>query len=170
MRRVRSYLQATSAPPDVIEGLSKVERQLLKDKTKATKQSKIDTFFTPVTQQQPKINHFFKIAEPSAPPVVDISDEATSTAAVADTNNNSSTNATAPAVASAVDASVAADTNNNSSDGLHPSGPSNDPEDAMLKTWATKKKPQKLHQLQAPTTPRVTRSRMGMSGPMSIPQ
>ena len=64
MRRVRSYLQATSAPLDVIEGLSKVERQLLKDKvaSKATKQTKIDTFFTP------KINRFSKIAGPSAPP------------------------------------------------------------------------------------------------------
>ena len=39
----------------------------------------------------------------------------------------------------------------------------------MLKTWATKKKPRKLHQPQAPTTPRVTRSRLGMSGPMSRP-
>ena len=37
------YLQTTSAPLDIIEGLSKVERQLLKDKvaSKATKQSKI---------------------------------------------------------------------------------------------------------------------------------
>ena len=32
MRRVRSSLQATSAPLDVIEELLKVERQLLKDK------------------------------------------------------------------------------------------------------------------------------------------
>ena len=62
MRRVRSYLQATSAPLDVIEGLSKVERQLLKVASKAPKQIKIDTFFTP------KINRFSKIAGPSAPP------------------------------------------------------------------------------------------------------
>ena len=42
--------------------------------------------------RQPKINHFFKIAEP---PVVDISDEATTTeadaSATADTNKNSTT-------------------------------------------------------------------------------
>ena len=65
MQCVRSSAdQATSAPLDVIEGLSKVERQLLKDKvaSKATKQTKIDTFFTP------KINRFSKIAGPSAPP------------------------------------------------------------------------------------------------------
>ena len=55
--------------------------------------------------------------------MVDISDEATTTEA---------------------DASATADTNNNSSDGLHTSGPSNDPEDVMLKTWVTKKKPRKL--------------------------
>ena len=62
MRRVRSYLQATSAPPDVIEGLSKVERQLLKEKvgSKANKQSKIDTFFTPVTQVKTSVIFFLQ--------------------------------------------------------------------------------------------------------------
>ena len=79
----------------------------------------IDTFFTP------KIKHFFKVAGPSAPPVVDISDEATAT----DT----------------ADTSATADTNNNSStddfrDNQQTSGPSNDPEEAMLKTKGTKKK------------------------------
>ena len=103
--------------------------------------------------QQSKINHFFKIAEPSAPPVVDISDEATTAA-----DNNSAMDANTAAVASAVDASVVADTNNNSStddrDDQHTSGPSNDPEEAMLKTKGTKKKS------------KVTRSRLGMSGPV----
>ena len=50
---------------------------------------------------------------------------------------------------------------------LHLQSESNDPEDVMLKTWVTKKKPRKLPQ--APTTPRITRSRLGMSGPMSRP-
>ena len=96
---------------DVIEGLSKVERQLLKDKvaSKATKQTKIDTFFTP------KIKRFFK----TAGPVVDISDDATATAA-ADTNNNSTTDATTVPVD--VSAAAAADTNN-SRDNQHTSGP-----------------------------------------------
>ena len=84
MRLVRSYLQATSAPLDVIEGLSKVERQLLKDKvaSKATKQSKIDTFFAPV---QTKIQTFFKITDPA--PVVIVVEEVEAS----DANKNSST-------------------------------------------------------------------------------
>ena len=66
--------------------------------------------------QQPKINHFFKIAEP---PVVDISEEATTKETT-------------------TEADVSSTADNNSSDGLHTSKPSNDPEDVMLKTLVTK--------------------------------
>ena len=100
--------------------------------------------------------------------MVDISDEATAdTSAAADNNNNSTTDATTAPVASAAadtnnnyatdatiapvastaDAFAAADTYNFSTDyfrvNQHTSGPSNDPEEAMLKIKETTKKKSK---------------------------